>query len=358
MSNKFNTRKLHLLIEIFIVLWLNAGNFTYIGEAIPSVAKFGAFIIWIALGFYQEKSFLKNWVNNVIFLLLFVLIILIGNLIGNEDYYSLFFQNYLYVFIITSLYSYRFYFGNKDEIVTILTVLILDIVIVTVHTYIELLDNPLVARALSTGSDLQEQLLGDKISKGLGGYALCYQLVFFSAFVMNIHTNRKSAKLLKYAVYMGILLFLFQAQITLALIMHFILIFIIVLCNKNDKKSSWIIKLVIIVITGCVALNIQNILDMAINISSNELAQRLAEVRNFLITRNADEGDLGSRMKLYTVSLKSFTDNPLIGTFGTKPFGNHSTFLDILGVYGLLGIIGIAALLRPMMIIKKNLKDR
>ena len=49
--------------------------------------------------------------------------------------------------------------------------------------------------------------------------------------------------------------------------------------------------------------------------------------------------DLNSRFTLYSQSIDAFVNNVFIGSFGENKVGEHSTWLDMLGLYGLLSIL-------------------
>ena len=86
------------------------------------------------------------------------------------------------------------------------------------------------------------------------------------------------------------------------------------------------------------------------------MAQRLEEIQMFLATSGQLTGsDSQSRLQLYQVSLQAFFQNPIVGNWGNRPFGCHSSFCDMLAAYGCFGFLGIFGIIRPLFLAKKRL---
>ena len=54
---------------------------------------------------------------------------------------------------------------------------------------------------------------------------------------------------------------------------------------------------------------------------------------------NIDGTDIDSRLYKYKSSLNSFADNIFFGTFDFNKIGEHSSWLDLLGMFGLTSIL-------------------
>ena len=350
MKRSFLLNVVHLFFGIYTVLWLNAGNFRYLGDYIPAVVKFGMVFFWIALSFIKHPSFLIDYVKLSLPLIIFTFIMLVSFSRYTEQYQ----MNFIYCLIMLALFSYYFKYGTRKELKVLIIVFVIDILIVAVHTYVVLLDNPIVARAISTSATAREDLLADTIiPKGVGGYGLCYQLCCLIPMVSYFFNKKNLNIIIKFVVYAFILLLLFQAQFTLALIIYVVCIILSYSYGKKGTINLLVAKFVMVTVAVILIINLEPILESLIEISNEELAARLKEVLNLVRENDTSGSDMESRFKLYQMSLNSFGDNILIGSFGAKTYGSHSTFLDMLGAFGFIGALGYAGLLSPMFRAKK-----
>lgn len=349
-------RAIHLLLGIFIILWLNAGNFTYIVDAIPSYAKLLVAISWFILSCYRRNSYLYYFLKTSLLMLFFVGILLLSMLLERREYYNLYFQAFLYIIIIFALFSYYFFFGDKKELEFICKIYVADMIIVFFHTYFELINNPILVRAISTSSESQELLLDIEIPNGIGGYSFCYALIFIMLVFIFSKEYLKNHMLFKQVLCIGVLVFLFQAQITLAFIIYITILLISVFLSNINSKVEFIKKFVLILCVIGILIEYQNILQWLISIADESMAQRLEEIQMFLATSGQLTGsDSQSRLQLYQVSLQAFLQNPIVGNWGNRPFGCHSSFCDMLAAYGCFGFLGIFGIIRPLFLAKKRL---
>ncbi len=152
------------------------------------------------------------------------------------------------------------------------------------------------------------------------------------------------------------MLFLFNAQITMALLIYAfnIVIMSFILNTKSGKDIIFKAILGMLIIYMC--LNYREILSSIAKFANDDLRSRILELIHFDGVQNTTDGDIGARIRLYTTSLLAFVKNPITGIWGKAGYGSHSTFFDLLGAYGLVGILGIVGLLKPLMILKRVLK--
>lgn len=357
MSMKISYKKIHLFLSIFIMLWINSGNFDYIVNKIPAVIKVGLTLTWFIISNYLHKDFLVRYIKKSWVMLIFVLAVIISKIVwANEAlYFKQFFMSYAYCLILLAMYIYYFYYGTKQYIKIMLLIFFADIAIVIIHTYFELLTNPIVARAISTSVEFQEKLLGGKKLVGIGGYGLCYQIIFLPI-IIEYMFYRKKYNFLKYGIYMFGAIFLFKAQITMALLLYIFSVAIMSFILDTKKRKDYIFKIILLILTIYICFYYQEILLSVAQLASNDLRTRILELIEFDGIKNATDGDIGARVRLYTMSLLAFVENPIIGILGKSGYGSHSTFLDLLGGFGLVGILGIVGLLSPMLAMKKLVK--
>lgn len=354
MKIKYST--IQWFLSCFIILWLNAGNFEYIQGFFPQVIKFGLVLLWFFITSLIYRGFLELYLSKAAPILIMIAIILLSKSFGNVRYFNLYWMSYLYYAIIFAVFVCSFYFYDERESKALLLVLILDIVIVAIHTFIELTRNPILVRAMSTSVDSRMAILNGVIPTGVGGYGMCYQLVFCSMLLVLLLDEKIQHRIWIYLSEMLIFCVLFSAQITLALIMQVVGVAAVLMC-RNDRKS-FIWKMVFLVVLVILLLNLNSILQYLISYAGDDMAMRLEELMRIREISAESSGDVASRYRLYWKSFSVFLQNPFWGDFGGTGIGCHSTFIDLLGAYGLLGIFGIIGFLRPIQLTLKHFELR
>lgn len=354
MKIKYST--IQWFLSCFIILWLNAGNFEYIQGFFPQAIKFGLVLLWFFITSLIYSGFLELYLSKAAPILIMIAIILLSKSFGNVRYFNLYWMSYLYYAIIFAVFVCSFYFYDERESKALLLVLISDIVIVAIHTFIELTRNPILVRAMSTGMDAKMTLLNGVIPTGVGGYGMCYQLVFCSMLLVLLLDGQTQHRIWIYLSEILIFCVLFSAQITLALIMQVVGV-AAVLMFRNDRKS-FVWKMVFLVVLIIFLLNLDSILQYLISYAGDDMAMRLEELMRIREISAESSGDIASRYRLYWKSFSNFLQNPFWGDFGGAGIGCHSTFIDLLGAYGLLGIFGIIGFLRPIQLTLKHCELR
>ena len=285
MKIKYST--IQWFLSCFIILWLNAGNFEYIQGFFPQVIKFGFVLLWFFITSLIYRGFLELYLSKAAPILI---------------------MSYLYYAIIFAVFVCSFYFYNERESKALLLVLISDIVIVAIHTFIELTRNPILIRAMSTSVDSRTAILNGVIPTGVGGYGMCYQLVFCSMLLVLLLDEKIQHRIWVYLSEMLIFCVLFSAQITLALIMQFVGIAAVLMC-RNDRKS-FIWKMVFLVILVILLLNLDSILQYLISYAGDDMAMRREELMRIREISAESSGDIASRYRLYWKSFSVFLQNP------------------------------------------------
>ena len=354
MKNKHST--IQWFLSCFIILWLNVGNFEYIQDFFPQAVKFGLVFLWFVITSFTYSGFLKLYLTKGAPILIMTALILLAKSFGNVRYFDLYWMSYLYYAIIFAVFVCAFYFYNERDSKALLLVLVSDIAVVAVHTFIELARNPILVRAMSTGMDSKLALLNGVIPKGVGGYGMCYQLVFCSMLLMLMLDGKIQRKVCIFLAEIFIFSLLFSAQITLAMIMQVIGVAAILMFRSDRKNFVW--KIIIPAGLVIVLLNLDSIFQYLLSFAGEDMAKRLSELMRIREINIESSGDLATRYRLYWKSFSTFLQNPLWGDFGGYGIGCHSTFIDLLGSFGLLGILGIIGFMRPLRLTLNQFEDK
>lgn len=129
---------------------------------------------------------------------------------------------------------------------------------------------------------------------------------------------------------------------TTALMLAVLFLVIGFMTNVSDIRSNFRKLIVVGMITLPIAASddVQlAVLDAAETVLGSEsvFAEKIEEFRYSIENKGKMTGDMQGRVDRYNTSLDMFFTNPLWGT-NTKP-GNHASFIDRLGSFGLLGFI-------------------
>lgn len=350
MKIKYST--IQWFLSCFIILWLNAGNFEYIQGYFTQAIKLGLVLLWFLMTSLIYRGFLERYLSKAAPVLIMTAMIFLSKSFGNVRYFNLYGMNYLYFAIIFAVFVCSFYYYNERKSKALLLVLISDIVIVAIHTFLELMRNPILVRAMSTAMDSKTALLNGVIPTGVGGYGMCYQLVFCSMLLVLLLDGKIQNRIWIFFTEILIFCVLFSAQITLALIMQVVGVSVMLICRSDRKNIIW--KMAFLVVLVFLLLNIDRVLQYLISFAGDDLAMRLGELTRIWEISAESSGDIAARYRLYWKSFSIFLLSPIWGDFGGTGIGCHSTFLDLLGAYGLLGIFGIIGFLRPVQLTLKH----
>lgn len=332
---------IHLFLAIFVIVWLNAGVFMIISSYIPNTVKLVTFSVWFLLAClkkgYLNSFFLKIWP-----LLVFYILIIAYNLLAPEISLQLMIKSIQYLMIIFSIYLY---YSDTRKIIykkITLVILFIDISFVGINTAFLLKNNPQLARILSSTPAMQEQLLGYNNFKAVANYGYFYGLVMIILLFFFRFTFVKKKKIFYGIMLLLSLYLLIQAQFTIAIIFTFLFILLIYLSKIFKGRTKVVILPIILIAFALSYLFLPNLIILISNLKivPSEIAIRLKELS--YISSNMEMGgtDVGSRFELYSKSLSAFGNNIFMGSFlNSSKVGGHSTWLDVLGLYGIFALL-------------------
>lgn len=111
---------------------------------------------------------------------------------------------------------------------------------------------------------------------------------------------------------------------------------------KTNMRRLLVLSILLLpLLSSSVLSSLLGMVDMVTG-SEGPIHYHIVDMQYSLI-KEGSEGDVRARQDLYSVSLRSFFANPIIGT--NDKMGNHSVFVDHLGAFGLLGFIPFFSLL-------------
>ena len=245
-----------------------------------------------------------------------------------------------------------FYFSLEDrfslKLLTFLTTAYY--LLINVGTVFALRQNPDVSRLLANGDPAVTAPLASPLT---GGYQHIYSLTMFTVALVGLIWYYRP-KLLEtigwgMAVLLGLLVIV-MSNYSFAILFVFAFS-LLVLCRLPKRGGPATAVVLLCALAAMVILpNLYRVFYfIAENTDSLKMQLRFAEVGNLLSGAGITQGsDAGTRMKLYTASLKSFLSAPLFGIGDLilktvdnprEIVGGHSIVCDYLAYYGLVGSV-------------------
>lgn len=207
-------------------------------------------------------------------------------------------------------------------------------VYVVITTWLFLLENPEATRHWDDFDENAEQ--------DVANYYFVYAVpIIISAISIIMLKYRGFVRYLSLALVIVGLIFLVNAQYTLAILIAIIGVLIQVFRHIKTTLNKTIFLLAILAFL----FFLPQILAFAIRtLPSGHITVRLQEIRAFLTGQGTDGYNLNSRLTLYGDTLMAFFRSPIIGNRKLN-FDGHATFLTVLSDTGIIGGIPFYALL-------------
>jgi hypothetical protein len=207
-------------------------------------------------------------------------------------------------------------------------------VYVIITTWLFLLENPEATRHWDDFEENSEQ--------DVGNYYFVYAVpIIISAISIIMLKYKGFVRYLSLALVIVGIIFLVNAQYTLAILIAVIGVLIQVF--RHIKTTLY--KIIFLLVILAISFFLPQILTYLIRvIPSGHIAVRFEEIHAFLTGQGADGYNLNSRLTLYGDTLVAFFKSPIIGN-RRLDFDGHATFLTVLSDTGILGGIPFYALL-------------
>lgn len=231
-------------------------------------------------------------------------------------------------------------YGNERLVRFLFWAVIGSYVFTAITTYAGCIMYPGAARTLA----LPEEEMGANIfamykMANIGNLTFTYSLVLLIPQLIFLIKSRIVKRLQSITMLVVLVITILETEYTTALLLMTICFSLFFIPVHITKKHIWGLITVAGIIFIFSKLFIGDLLiGVSSSVGSETMAARLNDLGMILKNgmKSADEGDVGSRMELYNMSIQSFLKSPLLG--GIKSIGGHSLFFDSLGRFGLLGL--------------------
>lgn len=213
-------------------------------------------------------------------------------------------------------------------------------VFTAITTYIGCILYPGAARTLA----IPEEEMGAEVfamykMANIGNLTFTYSLVLLLPQIIYMIKSKIGYRLISIIMLLVLTVTILETEYTTALLLMMISYFLFFLPVRIERKHVRTLVFIAIFVFFVGKFIIGDLLVwISTIVSSDTMAIRLNEFGMVLSNGvdSADDGDVGSRMELFNISIKSFLSSPLLGG-GVA--GGHSLFFDSLARYGFVGLM-------------------
>lgn len=353
---------------IYILFWLNQGIYNVLPFRSYSVLSYLFFLLFgVCALLYKKEKYLQDCFVNIILWITFVYYFIFVNLINYVSNSN--FQLLIYLFIVIAISGFQAFFSLREKII-IFSLLIFDYFFVGIRSYIALTINPEISRFLAGGYDtyFNNYDSGDfslDYLKTIGSYAYFNNLGFITFVVFALFIKAKGwIKIFFLLILLLSIALLIKSAFTTILLIFFYMIFLYLITLKSQK---YFFLLFVLSLLGIFVLFIAGndflVWIASADIFSQETNRRLLELSTI------GSSDIGSastlqRISLAKFSLTSFLKSPLLGYqifaqsgISSNIVGEHSSFFDFLGLYGLFSFLLFFLLYRQFALLKQKYQE-
>jgi len=324
---------------------VTVSTFTLIQGYFPFFMKSWIFlgILAVLISLLYPKIYLEK---SIIWLMIYSLVLIFNFLSGDEVYvlgFSL--TEITFYFIPASLFLIYMRNNDLNNVRTIAIVSILIIIITSIFTFKNAIDNPGIVRSIVRAQTSEDYTyIIEQYRKGIASYGMPHAFPFIvPPFIYVLKNKNFSFKLRIFALLMVMIggLMVFYTESTGALVvLLFSIIMSLIIIESSLKKN--IMRLVSLGVIALLFLNTQTLISVldffGAETETMTYYGKIEDTMTMLETGKT-VGQIANRQELHNMSLHAFLNNPFFGTNKGSDIGEHAYFMDRAGLLGLIGII-------------------
>ncbi len=320
-------------------------------DMIYRLAALGGAAIWMFLSIRRGYKFnAKN--------LLFLLLVMVVAFIETQSVSGLLRPINLYMLCI-ACFMYDYYKGRMEELEGITMLIILLFVLFNVRTYVELLVNPNIARAIVRNDEEIYQFL----RQGVGGYALVYMQVCIFPMVLSWFFQAFRRHKLQFTLgvlwLISFVLVISKAGYTIAITTCVVSGIVLFFYRGKSAVPAVVIALCLIFFTLAMIIYSEGFRNLLLTIfEGTTVTKKINDLVSSV--NNAQAADsIAARIKRYQGSLEEMLQYPMIGGLWMRSGGGHSAILDTIAKYGWFGgYVFVMDLFMPLRTLNKYFPDK
>lgn len=331
-------------LATLIVLWLHIGMASQVAEALPGAAKWTAYGVWLVGASLKDRSFARKLATTawpLVALGAYSAAAAAWGAPGAER----FVYGFGYLLITCSLFLYYCRSEVRAARRALVSLLLLDVAVMSVVTWFALSRDAGISRKLATGGQIRRTLLGDDTHYGVGGYGFAYSIGAISvalAFCVLFSRRRRwvCASLLLVS-----LILLAKTSYAIAVIITGV-VMCGLLIRALSQARGWRVaaaatSVAMVAASAFVIAIVNNLIDLSR--FSPALDTRFEELARVLSGDGLQGTGISARLDLYGRSVMTFWRDPWLGAAASPSSdlvtGGHSEWLDAAAEFGLLSML-------------------
>lgn len=331
MENKGNALvRVQQISILYLVIWtispfMEIDNIWRIG----ALAAFGLWLLCaMSRGLHLEKIHMLA--------LTFMVLVMVVNIIQNSGFGKIMSPISLYMMVLFFIVGH-FYRDKWKELYFIVPIILLFLIYFNFKSAFKVMDDPRIARLLVRNDEETYQYLRE----GIGGYSLIYpQVVTFPVLVMwvlKVYKNRKIYFLIGLVWIVSYVLFVLNANYSIAITGSFISLIILLFYKGHSAALAFVVSAGLFIALMLMILYWDNFRNMLLEYFDGTAVAK--KINDLVATSEtgAAEGSINDRIIKYQSTVDTILKYPITGGLWWDAGGGHSALGEVFAQFGLFG---------------------
>lgn len=323
---------------IIVVFYIWHTTIPALGFYTPA-AIFAGCVLFLYIYIFYKIQYLNELYKVICFIIPILGLNILSSFIGTSSWviklYGL-----LQIGLYPLLMIYISVYCNEKFIRYLFWAIVGSYIFTAITTYIGCIMYPGAARTLAVPEgDIGIDIYSMYKIANIGNLTFTYSLVLLLPPIIYLIKSKIVGILIPIVMLCILTITIIETEYTTALLLMLISYSLFLLPLHIERRHILLLVIAIIFVFLLGKYVIGGILiEMSTIISSDTISVRLYDLGTILThgIDNAEDGDVGTRMDLYNISINSFLQHPL---WGGNIAGGHSLFFDSLALFGLLGLL-------------------
>lgn len=273
--------------------------------------------------------------------LLYILILMLYFLLGNPFYY--FVDTVGEVLVILSFLSISnvYNYNKDDDGMVLITIVGISIIAITLISTIRLLNiDPMVVRSMASRL-LNEDYYTDLNKQGVAGYGLMsLSPLLIPLIVYNFKNIKNRYSKILIILFIVILYYaVINSNLATAIIFLNLLLIISIIISKNKGKNYFVLIIAFMMAMVITVIDFTGFLVIVRDLFDSDFIRSKIDDIITTLQYGYMTGQVGDRTDLYSVSINTFLNNPVVPDIKELKIGGHAYLIDKFAVIGLFGMI-------------------
>lgn len=307
--------------------------------------------LWFMIIFAERRLNKLYKSESLIILGIYLFLLLLLVICGLQNKISVLssnFTNALYILFFGIVFISYANKENRYNRLLIVTFWIIDTSLSCIYSIYRLIENPMLARLLATGS--YHKTIEATSARGVVSYGVVYALSLVIVVFLFLLITKKEKRVLTVALITIFVALIIFAQFTISILMIFLGLLLIISTNNMSAKNMSLRVTIIIMVSIPVIVLFPYVLEFLVenNVFRYEITARIQEMLMFVSGGAMKGTDMFARFSQYTSSIVAFFTSFGLGKvwFPSIVVGTHSELLDGLANYGVIYVVFIIAFIR------------